>query len=633
MNILGTGEIDNFVMKSFLYILLFFIILSCDRNVMVDPDPKVENDEKSIIEHKGIEYQLTRESPVNCSTQGETKVYDFGKAAFSYPEITVTGHAKDTLYISLGECIRSGRVDANPGLFRRYRRIAIPLQEGEHTYQPKLARDPYGSNEAPGFSMPEVVGEVTPFRYLEIEQPARFADCEVSRVTVTCPFDDSASSFVSDNVALNEVWDFCKYSIKATSFTGYYIDGDRERRPYEADVLINQLGHYGVDAYYPIARRTCEYLLEHPTWPTEWIFQTILIAWYDYLYTGSTDLISRHYELLKQHALFDLVDSGTKLITTKHGQPSSLLSSLGLKSEIDDIVDWPHVGDTGAPGEDDGFVYTDYNVVVNAYHYKAVETLSKIAYALGKEQEGKKFATYAEQFKEVFNTSFFDKTHDVYVDGIGQSHASLHANMFPLAFGLVPDAKKNSVADYVISRGVVCSVYGSQFLMEGLYAAGRGDVAFDYLVSDGKRSWRNMMREGSTISMEAWGNEFKPDQDWNHAWGAAPANIIPFKLLGVQPIEAGFKVVEIKPQIGRLNHVSATVPTVKGLISLQVSPTSLTFTVPTGTSARVSIPVPFANYVVKANGKTVRTVEKDGFIMLQDLLTSTNTVVIETSKN
>ena len=44
----------------------------------------------------------------------------------------------------------------------------------------------------------------------------------------------------------------------------------------------------------------------------------------------------------------------------------------------------------------------------------------------------------------------------------------------------------------------------------------------------------------------------------------------------------GFKVVEIKPQIGRLNNVSATVPTVKGQITIQISPTSLTFTVPSG---------------------------------------------------
>ena len=632
MNILVTGEIDNFVMKSFLYILLFFIILSCDRNVMVDPDPIVENDEKSIIEHKGIEYQLSRESPVDCSTQGETKVYDFGKAAFSYPEITLSGHVKDTLYISLGECIRSGRVDANPGLFRRYRRIAIPLQEGEHTYQPRLARDSYGSNEAPGFSMPEEVGEVTPFRYLEVEQSSKYSTCDVSRITVTCPFDDNASSFVSDNAALNEVWDFCKYSIKATSFTGYYIDGDRERKPYEADALINQLGHYGVDAYYPVARRTCEYLLEHPTWPTEWILQTVLIAWYDYLFTGYTDIISRHYELLKKHALFDLVDPSTKLVTTKHGQPSSLLSALKRTSDIEDIVDWPHTGDTGAPGEDDGFVYSDYNAVVNAYHYKVVEVLSKIAYALGKNQEGKELADYAELFKLIYNASFFDSTKGVYVDGLDVSHSSLHANMFPLAFGMVPSENMKGVADFVCSRGMACSVYGSQWLMEALYASGRADVALDYLISDGKRSWRNMIREGSTISMEAWGNEFKPDQDWNHAWGAAPANIIPFRLVGVRPIEPGYKVMEIRPQLSKLNNVSATIPTVKGAITIQATQTSLSFSLPAGTSARICLPIPFPLYSVEVNGKSVQTYEKDGFIVLKELLTLSGSVIVRERK-
>lgn len=599
---------------------------------MVDPDPIVEDEEKSIIEYKGIEYQLTRENPVNFSTQGETKVYDFGKAAFSYPEISVTGHAKDTLYIALGECIMNGRVDANPGVFRRYRRIAISLKEGEHTYQPKLSRDPYGSNEAPGFSMPEEVGEVTPFRYLEVEQSSKYSTCDVSRITVTCPFDDNASSFVSDNAALNEVWDFCKYSIKATSFTGYYIDGDRERKPYEADALINQLGHYGVDAYYPMARRTCEYLLEHPTWPTEWILQTVLIAWYDYLFTGSTDIISRHYELLKKHALFDFVDPSTKLVTTKHEQPSSLLSALNRTSEIEDIVDWPHTGDTGAPGEDDGFVYSDYNAVVNAYHYKVVEVLSKIAYALGKNQEGKELADYAELFKLIYNASFFDSTKGVYVDGLDVSHSSLHANMFPLAFGMVPSENMKGVADFVCSRGMACSVYGSQWLMEALYAAGRADVALDYLTSDGKRSWRNMMREGSTISMEAWGNEFKPDQDWNHAWGAAPANIIPFCLVGVRPIEPGYKVMEIRPQLSTLNNVSATIPTVKGSITIQATQTSLSFSLPAGSSARICLPIPFPRYSVEVNGKSMQTFEKDGFIVLKELLTLSGTVIVKERK-
>lgn len=36
-----------------------------------------------------------------------------------------------------------------------------------------------------------------------------------------------------------------------------------------------------------------------------------------------------------------------------------------------------------------------------------------------------------------------------------------------------------------------------------------------------------MIDQGSTITMEAWSLKAKPNQDWNHAWGAAPANLLP----------------------------------------------------------------------------------------------------------
>ena len=570
---------------------------------------------------------MTRGLPENSKRRGDVLFFDFGRAAFGQPVITVSGHDKDTLYFSIGECIKDGRVDANPGQFRRYRRLSIILQEGKHTYLPKIERDPYGSVIS-GFSMPDVVGEVTPFRYLELEEPDKYSDCTVSRIMVTCPFDDEASFFESDDPVLNQVWDFCKYSIKATSFTGYYIDGDRERKPYEADALINQLGHYAVDSYYPVGHRTCEYLLKNPTWPTEWILQTVMIAWNDYLFSGSKEVISQYYDLLKLHALFDLIDPVKGLITTKHGQSSTLLFSLGLKSEMVDIVDWPHVGDTGAPGEDDGFSYTDYNAVVNAFHYKAVETLSKIAFSLGKNQEGEEFQAYAKAFIGIFNAAFFDSQRGVYVDGLSETHASLHANMLPLAFGMVPDERIDRVADFVCSRGMACSVYGAQYLMEALYAARRADVALEYLRGNGDRSWYNMMREGSTITMEAWGNKYKPDQDWNHAWGAVPANIIPFKLLGIMPLEPAFNLVEIRPQLSKLNTARVAVPTIKGQICAQMSHTQLSVLLPEGVLARVLLPVPFPRYRVLVNGRDVKTKEMGGYIELVNTLKGGNLVVI-----
>ena len=62
----------------------------------------------------------------------------------------------------------------------------------------------------------------------------------------------------------------CRYSIKATTFAGIYVDGDRERVAYEGDAYFSQLGQYYADGNVQIARDTYDRLMKLPTWPTEW---------------------------------------------------------------------------------------------------------------------------------------------------------------------------------------------------------------------------------------------------------------------------------------------------------------------------------------------------------------------------
>jgi hypothetical protein len=66
--------------------------------------------------------------------------------------------------------------------------------------------------------------------------------------------------------------------------------------------------------------------------------------------------------------------------------------------------------------------------------------------------------------------------------------------------------------------------------------------------------------------MEAWDMKYKPNSDWNHAWGAAPGNIIPRYLWGIQPKTPGFGIVTINPQMSDLAHCTIEVPTILGQI-------------------------------------------------------------------
>ncbi len=224
------------------------------------------------------------------------------------------------------------------------------------------------------------------------------------------------------------------------------------------------------------------------------------------------------------------------------------MTSLGFsnpKERIRDIVDWPPAQkDTGwklsgPNGERDGYDMVEINTVVNAFYFRNLVLMAKIANMLGKKTDSEFYAREAGKVKNTFNEKLLDKTKGIYVDGENSQHSSLHANMMALAFDLVPAENKKSVIDFIKSRGMACSVYGSQYLLEGLYRSGESDYAYSLLTATNDRSWWNMIKSGSTITMEAWDMKYKPNSDWNHAWGAAPANIIPGYMWGISPARAG----------------------------------------------------------------------------------------------
>src|SRR5207244_620509 len=110
----------------------------------------------------------------------------------------------------------------------------------------------------------------------------------------------------------------------------------------------------------------------------------------------------------------------------------------------------------------------------------------------------------AQRVRDVFDAKLFEAKAGIYLDGEGVTHSSLHANLFALVFGLVSDDRKPRVIDFIKSRGMACSVYPAQFLLEGLFQNGQADYAIELMTRDDERSWRHMIDLGATISVEAW---------------------------------------------------------------------------------------------------------------------------------
>ena len=489
---------------------------------------------------------------------------DFGKDAFGWLEIDAPAAGLD-YFLAMGEHLK------NDGTLNRMpppcvRCVGVKWRTEKAGFQrlptPPDLRNLFAAKEGAAIALPAKFGVVTPFRAVEIYECAFTVTAKtIRRQVVSYPADRDESAFSCDDPRLTSVWDFCKHSMFATSFTGQFVDGDRERIPYEADSFVSQLNWYAISSDYAYPRRSIEYLYMHPTWPTEFKQISIMSAWADWMWTGDTRSIERHYDLFKREKmLMSFRRNDGLLVTGGERRPHPYTTNrLGLA----DIVDWPM-------SERDGFEFRDVNAVVNAFHYRDLLAMADIAAVIGKGEDAATFKAQARETCESFQRVFFDAGRGLYLDGEGARHASLHANAIALAFGLVPENRVGKVADWVESRGMACSVYFSQYLLEALYRTGRDAAAMKLLTAESNRSWIGMMKQGATISMEAWNSVVKPNLDWNHAWGAVPLNIISRFVLGVTPLEPGFARARIAPHAAGLGKVSARVPTMKGTICIAV---------------------------------------------------------------
>jgi len=580
--------------------------------------------------------------PASTRLAGDGTLFiDFGRSAFGTLLIPPSRTPQPAGHVvHLGEKLaHDGRLDRNPPGSIRYIRIAQATGPSRGPTRVQIPPDKRNTGPA-AIPMPASIGEVYPFRYAEIECAGGIDPSAVRRTFVHYPFDDDASAFDSPDPVLNAVWDLCKYTIKATTFCGVYVDGDRERIPYEGDATINQLSHYCVDREYSIGRYTHEYLLQYPTWPTEWQLHSVLMAWADYLYSGETTSLRTFYGDLCTKTLAGLaredglISTTTGLCTRAFEEKLHLHHPRYIFSHgLSDLVDWPPGSFTdGGQGERDHHEMMPFNSVVNAFHYRALVLMSRIAQAIGRHEDRARFERQADLVHASFNRVFFDGQQSVYLDGEGSKHASLHSNMFALAFGLVPGDRRRPVLDFVKSRGMACSVYGAQFLLEGLYRNGEDEYALELLTARGDRSWWNMIQAGSTMTMEAWDLKYKNNLDWNHAWGAAPANIIPRYMLGVRPLEAGFGKVLIQPQPGTLRWLSGTVPTPHGSIRISIDnvpegPMEVKLEIPPGVTARVGLRGrPGIPVEIVINGKIVHANNEDPYHYVDNIPPGNHTV-------
>jgi len=563
----------------------------------------------------GAPVHLVEQAPVEI-TAVASNIYlvDFGRVAFGNLELRPPASATGSITVHFGEALANGRVNRQPPGSVRYAKAGAMLT-GVTPIVVAPQADQRNTKPPNAILTPADWGVILPFRWVEIQNwpGALPPESPRRRAAFASTWNDNAAAFHSSDDMLNRIWELCRYSIKATTFAGIYLDGDRERTAYEGDAYLTQLSQYYTDGDVQLGRDTFDWLLAHPTWPTEWAAHLIFIAHADWMQTGDTNWLAPRYAALKGK------------LQLENARADGLIVSPPDKLK-NDLVDWP-------AGERDRFEFKPVNTVINAFHLRALADMAELARALNREADAADYTAREQSARAAFQRQLFDPARGLYCDGEGSGHASLHANLFPLAFDLVPAEDRARVAQWLGDRGMACSVYAAQYLLEGLFENDQAGNALALISAPTDRSWRHMVDSGATITWEAWDQRYKPNLDWNHAWGAAPANLLPRFVLGVQPLAPQWTRVMIRPNPGSLTSAEGKVPSPLGPVQIHwdnARSFKLSFTLPTGMSAHIQLPASGGSKGVLRDGARVNAHRAGAWWTLdQDITGSASLATLE----
>lgn len=422
------------------------------------------------------------------------------------------------------------------------------------------------------------------FRYAEISGlPEGFDPSGIRALGHELPLGE-LSTYTASDPALQRILDLCTRTMVQNNGNLLVDSWSREREPYEADAYLQARANAALSTDEPFAGYALDYLLRRRTWPTEWPFYLVLLAWHHYLRFGDREALARRRDQLAQLLPLAWIDPATGLVRKRHG-------SDGSSSRIDhDIVDWP-------PSERDGYLFGPVNTVVNAVALGAIDAMARIDAALD-HPGARRHAETADALRAAIGAHLWDEEQGTYHDGLDAEgaplpHAGSHAGAFAVAMGAADVERTRRTADFLARRGMRVSVYASPYLLDALILGGRADAAHALLVGTGERSWTAMLEAGAGATMEAWSERLKPNVSCAHPWAASPLFLVAESFLGLTALVPGCSEVALVPQLpAAMGEIHARMMLPPGCLDVLARTdaeglTQLAVTVPEGMTCRI----------------------------------------------
>ena len=326
------------------------------------------------------------------------------------------------------------------------------------------------------------------FRFVElIGLPFELTPAMLRGVTVRRASCGEGSHMDCDSPLLCDLWRLTRNTVELTTQDLYVDSQSRERGAYEGDALINQLAAYSFESDCATARFSLEYLdaPSHMAPPS--------------IFSGSQKLRTKTTWRPETTArLCAGIRSCAARPFPRLRTPTRDFCIPAMPGEQGRTRYWS----IGQPSERDGYdMSVRYNTVLNCAAVAGYEVLARIAAVVGETGDSGEFAARAAALREAILTRLYDPatgdfSDGLYQDGSRSAHISQHTAAYALYAGVYRDS---AMADRIAGRlwerslrpdaggsRIRMSVYGTYFLLMGLYRTGHGSMA-NSLLLDGEQ--------------------------------------------------------------------------------------------------------------------------------------------------
>ncbi len=384
-------------------------------------------------------------------------------------------------------------------------------------------------------------------------------------------YDSSFSGdFKCDDEFLNSLWQKSLRTLYVTMRDNFMDCPDRERAQWWGDVTSEMImTMYSMDSNsYLLYQKGVEAMLSH-TDDTK-VLQTVVPISGDYFELPVQQLAGivgflTYYEYTGDIAFLERV-YGPSLDYLKLWETDET----GLVVHRSGSWDWPDWGKKA-----------DMTAIENAWVYYALSSVEKMSELLGREDELSFISERKEAIAEGYRALWTDEGFKS--DGVKKPDD--RANALAVLSGLAEKEQYSTVLN-VLTDVKNSSPYMEYYVLEALCKMGEYEAA-DSRIKD---RYEDMVNEDYSTLWEFW-NSWQGTM--NHAWSGGPLVIMSKHFAGITPAEAGYGKVKIDPQYSLSEKMSCTVPSVKGLITLDYERTdgyAVNLTVPQGMKAYLYVP-------------------------------------------